>query len=227
MGNQPSTNKSTMNFKPGLILAPWKPYTLLAAAPDSYRAPLWVDYRAELLQTSDQGNTQQCAAYAMAGWLEHYRWKFDGITEQIDPAPIYARAKEIDGYPGVEGTTLQAVVQAAQDLKLLANVSGIRELTGPKKVKRALHRYGPILAAFSATDKWSQAKPNGWMENGGAYVGGHAGLLCGYSDDQKNDRPYLSLQGSYGPGSGWQGFVRMSPEQFEQEFYYGLIWDNK
>jgi hypothetical protein len=226
MGNQPSTNKPAMNFKPGLILAPWKPYTLLAAAPDSYRAPLFIDHRAELLQASNQGDSQKCAAYAMAGWLEHYRWKNEGIAEQIDPDPIYARAKEIDGYPGTEGTTLQAVVQAAQDLKLLANVSGVRELTGPKKVMQALHRYGVILGAFSATDKWGKAAPDGWMENGGAYVGGHAVLICGYSN-LPGERPYLSIQNSWGSEVGWQGFERMSPLQFEQEFYYGLIWDNK
>ena len=190
----------------------------------TYVVPALVDLRPQLLPASNQGDSPKCAAYAMAGWLEFYNWKYKGITQQIDPDPIYERAKELDGMPSVDGTTLECVLQAAQDLGLIAVVdtASIRHVP-LEGVQQALHRYGVILSAFSITDKWWQATPAGWIEPGGLALGRHAVITIGYSTV---DTPsWYAVQNSWGDTQGWRGFDRLTPELFKAQFDYGLVWD--
>lgn len=215
-----------MNFIPGLL--PRKPtdrrfLSASLASTTTYVVPALVDLRPQLLSSSDQGETPRCAAYAMAGWLEFYNWKYKGIAQQIDPDPIYRRAKEIDGEPALDGTTLECVLQAAQDLNLISTVdtTSIRHVPA-SGVQQALHRYGVILSAFSITDQWSSAGPDGWLAGGGVPVGGHAVVTCGYST---LDTAWFAIQNSWSENQGWRGFNRMTPDMFYQQFDYGLIWD--
>lgn len=210
-------------FKPGLIHSPRRTTNLRVSAPSDYYPPKHMDRRAELLPSSDQRDSSQCVAYAVAGWLEHYRWKNDGLVAQIDPAPIYARAKQIDGFPLHDGTSLEAGLQAAQDLGLMPCATRVREVNSEAEVKQALHRFGVVLSAFNCTDLWSTPGEDGWMRPGGQILGGHALLICGFSEVDGDE--YYCLQQSWGEGIGWRGFVRMSPEQFRQEFIMGLVWE--
>lgn len=197
---------------------------LVAAAPVTYVTPRLVDLRAQLLPSNNQGTSSECAAFALAGCLEFHNWKREGVAEQIDPYPIYKRAKEIDEMPNVEGTTLEAAVQAAMDLGLLSwlDNAGIREVISADQVKRAMHRSGVLLAAFNITDQWSFADAEGWIPEGGQMAGGHAVCLCSY--DQVFSRPYFGFQGSWG-NQGWRGFNRLSPEQFRMQFSYALAFE--
>ena len=212
---------------PGLLAPRTSDRQFLAAsmaAPTTYVVPALVDLRPQLLPASNQGDSPKCAAYAMAGWLEFYNWKYKGVTAQIDPDPIYERAKQLDGVPSVEGTTLECVLQAAQDLGLFSAVdtASIRTVT-VDGVQQALHRYGVILSAYSVTDKWWRATADGWLSPGGLAVGGHAVLTIGYS---AVDTPqWFAVQNSWGEKQGWRGFNRLSPELFQQQFDYGLVWD--
>ena len=215
-----------MSFVPGLL--PRRPTDRrFLSAPLSgtavYVVPATVDLRPQLLSSSDQGETPKCAAYAMAGWLEFYNWKYKGIAQQIDPDPIYVRAKQLDGEPTLAGTTLECVLQAAQDLSLISGVdtASIRYVPAGG-VQQALHRYGVILSAFSITDKWSNASPDGWLLGGGMDLGGHAVVTCGYS---AVDTQWFAIQNSWGESQGWRGFNRMSPATFNAQFNYGLVWD--
>lgn len=216
-----------MSFTPGLLPRRSTDRRFMSASMASdlvYVVPALVDLRPQLLPASNQGQTSKCAAYAMAGWLEYYRWKYMGIAQQIDPDAIYARAKELDGVPHVAGTTLECVLQAAQDLELMAqvDVDSIRDIS-KGELQQALHRYGVVLAGFRITDKWSAASADGWIAPGGTEIGGHAVVLCGYS--QIDTPPWYAFQNSWGEGQGWRGFNRMTPEVFNQQFDYGLVWD--
>lgn len=213
-------------FIPGLL--PPKPTDRkFLAAPlatsTTYVVPALVDLRPQLLTSSNQGFTPKCAAYAMAGWIEYYNWKYRGIAEQIDPNPIYARAKEIDEAPGIDGTTLDAVLKAAEDLQLISQVNSTSiRYVNTAEAQQALHRYGVILSAFTVTDKWSYATNDGWIPGGGSEIGGHAVVLCGYSN--VNKPPWYAIQNSWGQ-QGWQGFNRLTPATFTDQFNFGLVWD--
>lgn len=197
----------------------------LATAPTSYVVPAHIDRRPEMLASSNQGNTSQCVAYAIAGWVEYYRWKKQGIAQQIAPAPIYERAKSMDGMPGVEGTTLEAGLQAAQDLGLMSPIEAgsLREVNSPAEVQQSLHRYGVVLAAFNVTDGWMKSDSGGWIRDGEESLGGHAVVLCGYSLIETP--PWFALQNSWGEGVGWRGFNRLTLDMFNKQFDYGLVWD--
>lgn len=218
-----------MNFIPGLLPPKDTDRRFLSAslAGMGYVPPVQVDLRPQLLPSSDQGTTPKCAAYAMAGWIEFYNWKYKGIADQIDPDPIYARAKFIDGN-STPGTTLESVLQAAQDLGLIASslIGNIRQVTAAG-VQQAIHRYGAILAAFEITESWENATPNGWIDMGGLGLGGHAVLLCGYSNivNPPYDEPWYGFQNSWGEQQGWRGFNRVKHALFQQQFKHGLIWD--
>ncbi|OHD25567.1 MAG: hypothetical protein A2Y38_07990 [Spirochaetes bacterium GWB1_59_5] len=208
---------------PGLILNPKRERRLaVSLATEEYIVPAHIDRRPEMLPPSNQGVFPHCAAYAMAGVLEYHNWKW-GTYGQIDPLPIYKRAKEIDGLGGGDGTTLEAVLQAAQVLGLMHNLNpdSVREVSSPNDVKQALHRYGVLLAAFAVTDEWSYAQPDGWIPDGGRNVGGHAVCLVGYSTAETPH--WYGIQNSWG-GQGWRGFNRLTEEQFRDQFQYALCW---
>jgi C1A family cysteine protease len=122
------------------------------------------------------------------------------------------------------GPLLKALPLAAQDLELMAqvDVDSIRDIS-KGELQQALHRYGVVLAGFRITDKWSAASADGWIAPGGTEIGGHAVVLCGYS--QIDTPPWYAFQNSWGEGQGWRGFNRMTPEVFNQQFDYGLVWD--
>jgi C1A family cysteine protease len=212
-------------MKPGLLikhdLAQFR-YPLLSTASDIEDVPEHIDRRAEMLVSSHQGTTPKCAAFAMAGCVEHVNWK-RGIKQQVDPDPIYALAKELDGFPDEEGTTLEAVARAAAQLKLLPIDLNTLKVVRREGMRHAVFRYGVVLSAFMATTGWADAKPNGWIIDGGDFMGGHAVVTVGYSKVEKPN--WVAIQNSWGELSGWRGFARMSAAQFDSEFVYGLVWD--
>lgn len=199
-------------------------YPLLGAAPDGnlLDVPEHIDRRAEMLPSSYQGMTSKCAAYAMAGCIEHLNWK-RGIKRQVDPDPIYALAKTMDGFPDDEGTTLEAAARAAAMLKLIPIDLSSLKMVRREGVRYAVFRYGVLLSAFMITAGWLDAKPNGWIVDGKDDLGAHAVVIVGYSNVEKPN--WVAVQNSWGELSGWRGFARMTSDQFSREFAYGLTWE--
>ncbi len=183
------------------------------------KLPPRVENRSKFLPSSNQGSTPKCAAYTMAGVLEYWRWKLYGIAEQVDPDPIYAGAKERDGDPDGDGTTLEAVVEAAVALGYLSAPDMV-VVEDWRDVKRALHRFDVMLWGMLIDDGWYDAQPNGWIPLGTKDIGGHATVGCGYADDYER---YFDGQCSWGEiGWGWRGFYRMTMDQFKKQFMYGI-----
>lgn len=151
-------------------------YSLLAAPPITSKTPIpeRIDRRDEMLPSSNQGTTSQCAAYSLAGILEAKNWRDTGVFKQIDPSPIYAEAKRNDGYSG-NGTTLKAAMDAAISLGLMVKpteIFAIKDLAG---YHRAVHRYGFAHLAFNITDAWSNPGESGWIKDDSQLelIGGH------------------------------------------------------
>lgn len=215
-------------MKSGLLIDKDKALTRFTSfqAQTNITVPPYIDHRYDMLPASDQGETPKCAAYAMAGIVEYYRWRVTGIAQQVDPDPIYAYAKQIDGEPNSDGTTLECVVQAAIALDLMPiNPKSIRVVKSPFDVQRAIHRYGPILSGYSINQGWFNVPANGWITDSGPQLGGHAVVTCGYANDETPQ--YTEIQNSWGDkdGVGWRGYMRMTPQQFSSAFQYGVVWD--
>jgi len=220
------------DFKPGLILTPPAKRTIprltrlpLAGPGAPIVTPATLDARSRLLRSSNQGPSSECVLNALCGLAEFINWREHGTTAQLDPHPAYLRAKLIDGMPDVEGTTLEAGLQAMIDLGLISGVdaASIRGVSNPADVMRALHVYDVMLCAFTITSGWFKAGGDGWVIRGGAAAGGHAVLGVGYSIPQD----FFSFQNSWADTWGNRGFGRISWGQFNEEFQYGLIFDRK
>lgn len=214
-----------LDFIPGLIVPPER-WTVPIFGAQSDGCPECEEFRFETLPSSDQGNTPQCAAYAAAGKAEHWLWKRFGLTNQVDPNPIYKHAKTIDGFPSVEGTTAKAVVQALHDLNIAkVDFGSIREFKTVDEAIRAMHRYGPVLGGFLVTDRWTWAGKDGWIEGGGEVLGPHMVLLTGYNAQPRDGEPYISFQNSWGKDKGWRGYARMEFDVARQQLFTGYGFD--
>lgn len=162
----------------------------------------------------------------MAGCIEWYNWKYLGIKEQVDPNPIYERAKQIDGIPDEQGTTLDAVIHAAVDLNLIPIDLSTLAVVNQFDVKHALHKHDVMLSAFQITQGWVTATSGGWIGNENDLLGGHCVVTVAYSEV---DTPqWYGVQNSWGDEMyGWRGFVRLTTQQFSEQFQYGIVWDYK
>lgn len=215
-------------FTPGVLLkhdlAQYR-YAPLKAAAETPDIPRHLDRREEMLASSYQGGTPQCAAFAMAGCIEWHNWKYKGIKAQVDPAPIYALAKQIDGFPEEEGTTLEAVIRAATQLGLInIDLTSLQVVREPE-LRHAVHKYGVVLSSFMITSGWRDAKANGWIPDGGDDLGGHAVVVVGFSNLE--NPTWVAIQNSWGQLSGWNGFARMTTPQCRKEFRYAMVWNLK
>jgi hypothetical protein len=215
------------SYKAGGLLFD-KPDLTLAAPVDPYAGepPLYLDHRSILLPPDDQGQDPYCAAYTMASVIEVALWKKTRLRKTIDPVPIYIEAKRIDGNTD-PGTYLDSVFKAAVNLKLIAPTAAMRALRTRKDVMFAIREHEVCLLGFNITEGWNKGdKRTGFIGAGDQKLGGHAVTGCWYN----------GISGSHDTGVGWGnswsqswgigGFGRMSWEQFDRQFMYGLVVEN-
>lgn len=197
------------------------------SAATGFMAPKRVDLRDYCTQTEDQLDKPWCAAFAAAGWAENIMWRRNDRFDQIDPTWIYRYAKQIDGDPHGDGTTLTAVMQALLDKgngmfdKYRCPVKVIRN--NGLALRYAIHKYGCVLGGFDISREWyNVSKERPFIENtayeGG--LGGHAVLICGY------DREGVWLQNSWGWKWGEYGFARISWPCWNHQWIYGAVLDD-
>lgn len=209
---------------PGLLDHEVRPkFPLLGASLKPYIPKTWHDIRSGTLEPSNQLMTSECVLFANCGNLEVRNYKLFGDREQIDPHPAYKRAKEIDGKPGEQGTTLEAGIQAMIDVGYLkqVDVSTIRQVVTLNEVKRGLHRYDAVVCAWRATTNFPKARKDGFITPGGTLIGGHATLCTCYNEAEN----WIGWQDNYGPELGNQGNCRIPLDWFPQVFIYGLVFD--
>lgn len=196
----------------------------LSAGGVRFDAPQTVYTMDYCTKPEDQGSRPWCAAYAAAGFAENIFWRKNHYRTEIDPAPLYAYAKTVDGDPNGDGTTLNAVLEALL-AKGIFNPSVCRvKVVRPymNDVKFALHSFGCILAGFDISEEWYllNRKHQSVCQNGYAPQGGHAVLLCGY------DRKGVYFQNSWGTEWGFSGFGIVSWGQLAKQMIYGACLTN-
>lgn len=103
------------------IPSPWDPrdykYTSLLAATGAQAAPpATIDYRPNLPSAFDQGARGSCVACAGVWTTKAYQEMSQGACPVggLSAAYLYSQCKQIDDYPGKEGTTVKAAMQVLQ-----------------------------------------------------------------------------------------------------------------
>ena len=76
------------------------------------KIPKKVDYTNKMSPVRDQGDQGTCVGFATATGMKEYQefLDYEKLVE-LSPRFVYAEAKEIDGVPGLEGTTIRAAMQ--------------------------------------------------------------------------------------------------------------------
>jgi len=191
--------------------------------------PLRVDNRQLASPTDQQGEKPHCAAYSVCGLIEAVNWKRTGRICNLDADQVYARAKTLDGQPGVEGTYLEFAIRAAAELGGLANPAAIKVGFVPnggddrtvEQVKYLVHKYDFLHAGFSITTGWySCGKDDPVVKHTDIGMGGHAVLIVGY------DQAGAYVQNSWGKEWGSMGFAVVPWDVFKKEFMYGCYLQN-
>jgi len=196
---------------------------LLSLYGSNFVAPKTIDLRDYCTKSEDQGRKPWCAAYATAQWAENIRWRITDAPEQIDPTWIYAYAKEHDGDPNGDGTTLTDALDALLDRGIFDRATcKVKVLTNrAEQIKYAIHKYGCALGGFAVTDEWYDinAKNTCIIGKDLPTLGGHAVLICGYNRDG------VMIQNSWGTEWGAYGFALVSWDAFYKQFIYGALID--
>jgi hypothetical protein len=190
----------------------------------------------------DQGQTPQCTTFATA-----LMRAFQTRREPSQPSPVFdtawiwARQKEIDGLPGVQGSTLRAALTVAKELGF-RTVGRTDEAHwkiadfGPippadyAELRAAIRQFGVILWAGQWDWSWfnpvppNEVLPAPW-EPPKDTPPGHAVALFGYDDRQLVGAPSpgdIAAQSSWGDGYGHQGRVYMPARYLAQP---GIAWE--
>ena len=192
--------------------------------------PKAVDNRQYCTAIEDQGAKPWCAAYSAAAFAENVLWRKTGRIREVEPQDIYAYAKQHDGDPTGDGTTLDVVLDAlcvqglfdAQTCKVKMVGRGWRG-TDATDVKAAIHRFGCILGGFNITEEWYELAKKGVTTVTGkpcATLGGHAVLIVGY------DKSGVWCENSWGKDWGDCGFGYISWKAFRDQFMYACVLTN-
>lgn len=183
--------------------------------------PLKIDNRQLMAPTDNQGNIPGCAGWSACTLAESLYWKHTGKLIQLDAAQVYAKAKTLDGMKNIEGTTLEASLEAALNLcafDLNYKVGTFRNDKTTKTIdaiKLLIHKYDFLQAGFMIDDAWYKCTNNDFiLKKGSRSCGGHAVNIAGYD----NDGFYILNQ--WGTSFGAKGYCIMPYDLFLQELMY-------
>lgn len=202
-----------------------KGFSHLSALTASRRflAPSKIDLRDMCTPTEDQGSKPWCAAYAAAQWAENIQWRVKDAPTNIKPDWIYTYAKQHDGDPNGDGTTLTHVLEALRGSVFDRDKCKVKVLRPSRlAVKYAIHKFGCALGGFNIDSSWWGVKKSTPVITGKGTPnqGGHAVLICGY------DKEGVWIQNSWGKDWAEWGFAKMTWDAFDKQFMYGAVLSN-
>ena len=193
------------------------------ASKDGFTAPRTVDLRDYCPPTENQGDTPWCAAYSTAHWLSNIKWRVTDKLPYYDPALIYAKAKQLDGFPDQDGTTLTATLQVVRDeMKQFdpgCEIQTFYGFEGVESIKYAIHKFGCCLLGFLITTEWYDITPDNSTIKGidADVLGGHAVLACGYNEFG------VIIQNSWGEPWGEYGYALVTWDAVRKFLQYGAV----
>lgn len=175
----------------------------------------------------NQGSKPWCAAYSASTFAENVLWRKNGYPPTIDPAPIYAWAKQHDGDPDGDGTTLDKALEALCALGYFngdrckvkmfgGDWFGLDPESAILKVKTTLHRHGTCIIGCDIDGSW-YTPVKGVVKGGGQSYGGHAVTPIGY------DEGGILIRNSWGSSWGHEGNAYIPNSVFKKQFMYGAV----
>lgn len=193
------------------------------AASAGFMAPSRVDMRDFCTPTEDQGATPWCAAYAAVQWAENILWRVEDAPREIAAKWVYEWAKQHDGHPNEDGTSLTDVLEALRGSVFDRDKCKVKVVRANRlSVRYALHKFGCVLGSFNLDSSWWTATKQSPIIDGEGEqnLGYHAVLLCGY------DKQGVWLQNSWGKDWGEYGFAKIVWPAFDKQFSYGAVLSN-
>jgi C1A family cysteine protease len=209
-----------------------------------------VDWNAQAYVTpvKDQGNCGSCWAFATTGALESFVLMSKttapmNLSEQvliscsgagscgggyIDRASNFI---DVTGLP--EETCYPYIAANGSCAKACYNWKASAYGTGPwswvattapkvDAIKAALTSYGPLVTTMDVYADFFSYKSGVYTYVSGAYQGGHAILIVGYTDDSTiPGGGYFKVKNSWGIGWGEGGFFRIAYSQLTNVVHFG------
>ena len=218
-GGQKIVDDFAESHKVGFCIMPKDPLALAMpfSANVNRAVPLSVLNLGSATKVEDQGSTPQCAAYSASSYAESVLWRKTGLLpREVDAQRVYSWAKQHDGDPDGDGTTLVAVLDGLKALGLVVPYCRTRTVMSPFDVKSAIHRYGFCLLGLNITDEWYRGNRDITSATA-RFVGGHAVLCVGY------DKEGVWILNSWGSKWGQGGFAHIWWNAFNRQFMYGAF----
>ena len=188
-------------------------------APVGYSVPEYIDGLSYFTPVDNQLENPWCLAYATCALIERRNWQLTGICKQLNPEPLYIESKLNDGDPR-PGTTVLSMIKAVRSLRYISEDTPLIYLDTADEYRFAVHKYGAAVCVFNITQGWNScSRLNGMIGDDNVPLGGHA-VCGGYYDKFSAGGP-----NQWGVGWGWQGYWRMTWEQFKQQFDSGFVFD--
>lgn len=199
---------------------------VLGFSASQFVAPRTVYCMDWFLPAKDQGKKPWCAGYAAAAFLENILWRRSDVPQNVDPTWIYQWAKQHDGMPSVDGTTLTAVLEVLLAHKCFpADKCPVKVLRTIDQVKYAIHKYGCCLLGLNISREWyscNSRKTAIYGQEGcdQSLIGGHAVAAGGMTEQG------IYILNSWGEEWSSYGRVILTWEQLKKQFIYGAVIEN-
>lgn len=199
---------------------------VLGFSPSQFVAPKTIYCMDYFLPAKDQGKKPWCAAYSAAEYLENILWRKDDVPQSIDPTWIYQWAKQHDGMPDVDGTSLNAVLAALLSRSFFpADKCRVKVLRTVDQVKYAIHKFGCCMLGLNISKEWyyCNSKKTAIYGQSGCntdLIGGHAVVSGGM------DESGILILNSWGEDWASYGRALITWDELKRQFIYGAVIDN-
>lgn len=190
-------------------------FLLSAFAPLKVEVPSKFSLREKMTPVKHQKNLGSCVAFAMSAVKEYFDKAEYNKDIDLSEQFLYGECKQIDGFPGVQGTTARAALTILKnkgeceeeyfpyealyppngspksgylsnaEIYKIQTYAGV--MPSIEDIRQALYVNGPVSLAINIYDSFLLSQNNGGFvpEPSGSLHGGHLVCIVGYDDDKE------------------------------------------